>query len=118
LTHSPGNLSTEPDWSPNGRRIAYELRPRGDEERARILTIRANGHDRTSLGRSCTGLCRADGFPAWSPHGKRIAVQRSLGKRPLVAIFVMRANGTHARQITLKRADPGARQPFDDLAPA
>ena len=78
LTHShAGILTTEPDWSPNGPWIVFNVWPQADDNRSRIVKIRANGTDRTNLGPSCTAPCLTDVFPQW--YGKRIVFQRGLG---------------------------------------
>lgn len=123
VTHAPRHaLSTEPDPSPNGRWIDYMVEwPNNPTARSKIFKIRTNGSDRTNLSTSCTGTCRGDGFPDWSSTG-RIAFQRTLSAdvtKPVGfnAIFVMRTDGTHVRQITQRSADPGKPARFDDLAP-
>jgi len=100
VTHpGPNQVATEPDWSPNGRWIVYTVYPENDEDRSRIFKIRPNGSDRRSLASACTGRCLMDGFPAWSPSGRRIAFQRGLGPsvhhNKLAALYVMWADGTH-----------------------
>jgi Tol biopolymer transport system component len=122
VTHPrPANLTTEPDWSPDGRWIVYTLYKHGNLDRSHLLKIHANGRHHVSLGRSCTRPCLADGFPTWAPHGRRIAFQRALGPSSgddrVIALFSMRADGTHVRQITQRRADPRISQPYEDLAP-
>lgn len=122
VTHSHGNLGSEPDWSPNGRWIVYAVYPHGDEGRSRIFKIGPYGADRTKLASTCTGKCAADGYPAWSPSGGRIAFQRGLRTgykgRLNTAIFVMRSDGTHARQVTKRGYFPPRATRFEDLAPA
>jgi TolB protein len=122
VTHPrPADLTTEPDWSPDGRWIVYTLYRQGNLDRSHLLKIRANGRHRVSLGKSCTKPCLADGFPTWAPHGRRIAFQRSLGPKTgdntVIALFSMRADGTHVRQITQRAANPDVSQPYEDLAP-
>ena len=122
LTHSgPTQLATEPDWSPSGRQIAYQVAAQGDLDRSRLYKIRSDGTHRTFIDRSCRAPCRSDGFAQWSPSGRRIAFQRQLGPAgdpaALVALSVMRANGTHVRQITQRGADPMVDHRFQDMAP-
>jgi TolB protein len=112
VTHTPGAASTEPDPSPNGRWIDYMVIRNGDLGSGRLFKIRPNGSDRTSLSNSCTGVCVGDGFPDWS-HTGLIAFQRNLSANPaqpvgFSAIFVMTADGTHVRQLTLKSENPAS----------
>jgi Tol biopolymer transport system component len=122
VTHSFGmNETTEPDWSPNGRWIVYNVWHQGDDNRSRIFKIRADGTHRVSLAGSCTTPCLTDGFAQWAPFGKRIVFQRglgpSVGENNVMAICVMKADGTHVRQITQRGADPTVAQPYQDNAP-
>jgi len=124
LTHPRGKrVTTEPDWSPNGRWVVYTVNWHNLEERARMVKIRRNGTHRTRLSFSCTGHCLFDGFPAWSPSGRKIAFHRALGPLddrgdPLLAIFVMRANGRHAHRVTQKGVVSSDRTRWVDEAPA
>jgi hypothetical protein len=61
-----------------------------------------------------------DAFPAWAPHGNRIAIQRELCSaraNNLIAIYVIRADGTHARRVTHRNATCATRHPLEDHAP-
>jgi TolB protein len=117
-------VDTEPDWSPSGRWIVFTAYPENSEDDSRILKIRANGTHRTAIDGSCTGDCASDGFPAWSPDGRFIAFQRV--RRPsdpndynaLIAIYVMRADGSHLMQITRQGESPDDPNRFRDTAPA
>jgi TolB protein len=98
---------SEPDWSPDGRRVAFRRFVAGAAgQRAQVFVVGADGRGLRNLsGASCTASCLADEEPAWSPDGKRIAFVRSLGSPPparprAVGIFVMNADGTHVRQLT------------------
>jgi len=107
LTHPPkGVITSEPDWSPNGHWVVYH---RQANDVSRIFKIRTNGTHRTYLSQTCKKECTTQNgsFPAWSPHGKRIAFQRDscgTGATNLLTIYVMRANGTHVRRVTQKNA--------------
>jgi len=124
LTHPRGRrVTTEPDWSPEGRWVVYTVNWHNLEERGQIVKIRRNGTHPTSLASSCTGRCLFDALPAWSPSGRSIAFQRALSPfdnhgDPLTAIFVMRANGTNAHRVTQKGVPSSDRARWADVAPA
>ena len=112
VTHTPKAASTEPDLSPGGRWIDYMVIRHGDLETGRLFKIRPDGSDRTSLSKSCTGVCVGDGFPDWSQTGL-IAFQRNLSANPakpvgFSAIFVMTPEGTGVRQLTLRSENPAS----------
>jgi TolB protein len=123
ITHvaGGGDLATEPDWSPDGEWISYDVWPHGNPERSRIFKVKASGSHPTNIDGSCMRPCLTDGFQQWSRDGKRIAFQRalgpSLGVNNVQAIFVMRADGKHVRRITQEGADPAVAQPYQDNAP-
>jgi TolB protein len=122
VTHSARNrLATQPDWSPNGRWIEYQLSQHGDLDDSRLYRIGPDGRHRTFIDASCQAPCQSDGFAQWSPQGKRIAFQRQLGPASgqihLFAIYVMRADGTHVRRITHRGATIATDHRFYDLAP-
>src|SRR3954454_13451103 len=81
-----------PVWSPDGKRIAYTLRPT-DLGRSDVYVMSADGTN----PRNVTPDEGVDTQPAWSPDGKRIAVA-SYGSRR--GIMVIPADGGTARQLT------------------
>jgi TolB protein len=93
-------LDTNPDWSPDGRWIAYYRRAPG--EPGRIFKVRPDGTDVTRLSHDpCDSIsCVEDVEPAWSPNGRLIAFTRIDDAIHLVAVDVMRPDGTHVRQVT------------------
>lgn len=93
----------QPEWSPDGRRIAFSrlyldrsLRP--GLAVADIYAIRPDG---TGLRRLTRQAGRHD-WPAWSPDAKRIAFVTTLGRRQ--SIDAMNADGTRQKRITTGRS--------------
>lgn len=76
-------LSYYPDWSPNGKWIAYARNPFGGPGLHRIYVMRSNGHGAHVVARAGKAL-RA---PTWSPDGTRIAyLQASQDGQRIVSI--------------------------------
>jgi Tol biopolymer transport system component len=100
LTEDP--TDTEPNFSPDGRTIAFESLRDGDGE---IYVVNADGSGQRRL----THNPARDFAPAWSPDGRRIAFVRDRGRgrtqRP--EVYVMNADGS--RQLRLVRR---GRQPL------
>jgi dipeptidyl aminopeptidase/acylaminoacyl peptidase len=92
LTENPADDS-EPDWSPDGTRIAFKSSR--DDPSGEIYVMRADG---TGVSR----LTADPGFqstPVWSPDGSKIAF---IGFHPgdPVDVFVMNADGTGITRLT------------------
>ena len=100
LTRPPrGYADDEPDWSPDGRRIAFEHGPVLSRATPAplIYTMNADGTGSRQLV-PCTGGCAGQASPAWSPDGSRIAF--SSGGRTHEEIWVVNADGSDLRQVT------------------
>jgi TolB protein len=102
LTTGPG-AAFNPDYSPNGSRLAFERRY-GDGLTDAIFTVRSSGGRATKISSGCTGQCLGDAQPAWSPDGRQILFTRALG--PVVHddaaeldLMVMNRDGSGQRLI-------------------
>ncbi len=101
-------------WSPDGKRIVFELisaSPSGREPGSRqsdIAVINADGTGFHQLTHTAAAECE----PVWSPDGKMIAFASDRHVRsgknlerngPEFEIYTMRADGSHVRRITFNR---------------
>jgi TolB protein len=75
--HVPGS-AISPDWSPDGRRIAFAVQV-GDAQS--IWIAHADGQNAKELFH-CAGACLGTDYPAWSPDGKSIAFTYLNAKPP------------------------------------
>lgn len=92
--------SSEPSWSPDGKKIAFYSNRSGDYE---IYVVNADGTGLVQL----TKAPGTDDMPAFSPDGKQIAfISDRTGDNE---IYVMNADGSNPRQLT--------RDPGDDIHP-
>lgn len=67
-----------PDFSPNGRQIAFERRGFQAGPDA-AFTIRFDGSDPTRIPLACSGQCLGIGEPTWTPSGSQITFGRAFG---------------------------------------
>jgi Tol biopolymer transport system component len=92
-------VNRDPDFSPNGKRILFE-RERTSGGGTRTWVMRSDGSSPHPLPRNR----RHDGVGAvFSPNGKRVAWLDSSSSE----ITVMRADGSHRRQLTNSNGELG-----------
>jgi dipeptidyl aminopeptidase/acylaminoacyl peptidase len=113
VTRSHSVEEVEPEWSPDGRKIAYSRSDKCHTEPTdlgcnRIWTVNADGSDaRRLIPRQVPGLLanRAVSFhaPTWSPDGRRIAYEQSIWESQRSNLYVMNADGSGRRRLTRLR---------------
>lgn len=99
VTNDPGNVDDDPDWSPDGQRLAYTSHgvndPHVNSVTAEIYTINIDGSGMTRL----TFNAEEERGPDWSPDGTRIAFACRRDS-PFFEICVMNADGTDQHKLT------------------
>jgi Tol biopolymer transport system component len=91
ITHVDGE-AIKPDWSPDGRRIAFAL------NECSIAIMNADGSDLTVLPSQTPGGCEAD--PSFTPDGSRLVFERYDPAIEDDAVWSMNLDGTDRRRIT------------------
>ena len=82
-----GSEDNSPDWSPNGKKIAFVRS--GD-----IWVVDASGGDGVPLAEE-----GVNGSPDWSPDGNKIAFDRRVGDTNTYDVWVMNADGSDATNL-------------------
>jgi Tol biopolymer transport system component len=106
ITYRPGGDS-QPNWSPDGTRIAWRSSSVEHPEIGDIWVMNADGSNPSQL----TDDPADDLRPAWSPSGTKIAF-RSL-RTNQGDIYVMKADGSKQEQLT----DDPAQDAYPDWQP-
>jgi Tol biopolymer transport system component len=97
-TYAGRSSAAAPRWSPDGRRIAYQLcRPYPGSVNCDIWTMRADG----SVQRRVTRHLAVEGDPAWSPDGRWLAFTTE--RRGRYSIMKVRSARPHRRAIGVVR---------------
>jgi Tol biopolymer transport system component len=78
---------SEPSWSPDGSKLAFE-------RRGRVYVVRADGRGLRRVTR------RVGGQPAWSPDGRRIAFVSTVAKPEVSRIYTIGIDGRDLRMET------------------
>lgn len=99
LTYQPG-FSFEPEWSPDGRYLAYSYDPplNRPAEPSTILTMQADGTRRTDVG-ARMGLGSVTS-PAWSPNGRMLAFVALTDNSMWGTLYVAHRDGSVSRRVT------------------
>ena len=105
-----GGYAVFPDWSPDGRKIAFDGFQGSDPFDEIYVVNAANGGGLTALT-SCAGYGAGcfNSYPAWSPDGRRIvfihADDSDADGNPInEQVWVMSANGSNKTQLTFGSA--------------
>ena len=97
LTPAGWYMTSDPDWSPDGSKIAFDgtRRWRGPASTTSsgVFVVNADGSERRRL-------TQRGGSPSWSPDGRKIAFDRD-GE-----IYVMNADGSRQRRLTQRGGSP------------
>src|SRR3954452_16692734 len=93
ITHVDGD-AVFPEWSPDGRRIVFELDT--TEDSASIELMNADGSHVTDL--TPRSSCCAN-QPSFTPDGKRIIFERFIPETEDDAIWSMRLDGSAQRRV-------------------
>jgi len=93
----------QPDWSPDGSRIAFLAATRDAADNDEIFTVKANGRGLRRLTHFGPHRGGGVGAPKWSPDGRFITFIDNYD------LYVMRSNGHGLRRIVdTPRRDPAA----------
>jgi TolB protein len=96
-----------PEWSPDGRMIAF-ARCEGTISSCNIWTMRRNGTHERQITRCPPKWCFGNLSPAWSPDGRYIVFERDQrnaegDNRP--GLFLIHPDGTGMRRLTRAQTD-------------
>ena len=108
LTDTPGIVETGPDWSPDGREIAFAATGLGAEG---IFVIGVDGRDPRQL---TSGF---DSKPSWSPDGTEIAFDRWAPGSGTVSILVVPVGGGSPKVVSSHLRHPGISDLDPDWSP-
>jgi TolB protein len=101
LNNAPGHAA-DPEYSPDGKLLAYDYRRPGYESRE-VYVIAADGSGKP---RQLTHLSWVSGYPAWSPDGTKIAfMSTAYGDHRHNQIYTVAAAGGRPNVLTRMTTD-------------
>jgi Tol biopolymer transport system component len=92
-------IDVDPTFSPDGTKIAFTRAGLVRKRKADPGDIWSMNADGTGQQRLTRGARRADGQPAYSPDGTKIAFTRNRVAKDVSAVMVMDADGTNERRL-------------------
>jgi Tol biopolymer transport system component len=98
---TPAPLSPrQPDWSPDGRRIAFSTHCRNPQNEE-IWVVRAKGDELFRLTKNGNDYFSGphDYHPSWSPQGDAIVFERDSPDFSSSGIFIMKADGSGCAKV-------------------
>jgi Tol biopolymer transport system component len=98
VTHVNVGEANAPDWSPDGRRIAFEHPQDTADICADIAIMNADGSELVDLLQPNPHIC--EGEPSFTPDGRRIVFERFNIDTGEDAIWSMNIDGTDRRLVT------------------
>jgi TolB protein len=110
----PGTIDNQPDWSPDGSKIAFER----CTNRCEVWEINADGSGLARLGPDCDATppptCEDRSAAVWSPDGRSISISRAWGavRQGTIrysALSIMNAQGGGVRQLVVSKPFAGDR---------
>lgn len=91
------NFDLAPNWSPDGKRIAFANKAEGNTE---VFSVNADGSDLKNL----TQNAARDAGPAWSPDGGSIIFSTDRDDRSeSTQLYLMNADGSDPRRVMRRR---------------
>jgi Tol biopolymer transport system component len=100
----------DPDWSPDGSRVAFRFLASGDYENTRVQVMDADGSGLVDLS-TRSGIRGSS--PSWSPDAGRIAFSGKRAGDARESIWVVDADGANAERLT----DPGREAQYPAWSP-